>query len=164
MEQVPIRWLAPETLGKGLYSTKSDVWSYGVVLWEVYSDGEVLLSSPKRLQLPYFETENLREVRKKVLKEGLRLATPAGTVTREGREGRRDGSRGGRDHASLLDDGPRRARELRRHQRPLEGLLLLLLLLPVTVKLQKQRGKGVFRRMRAAFATRTEETTTLTVH
>lgn len=41
--QVPIRWLAPETLGKGIYSTKSDVWSYGIVLWEIFSDGEVFL-------------------------------------------------------------------------------------------------------------------------
>lgn len=27
--QVPVKWLAPETMQHKVYSTKSDVWSYG---------------------------------------------------------------------------------------------------------------------------------------
>jgi len=31
----PIRWMAPEFITEKLYSTKSDVWSFGVVIYEV---------------------------------------------------------------------------------------------------------------------------------
>lgn len=31
LKSMPIRWLAPETLQKGEFSTKSDVWSYGML-------------------------------------------------------------------------------------------------------------------------------------
>ncbi|XP_071852675.1 uncharacterized protein [Apostichopus japonicus] len=36
----PVAWLAPETLFLEEYSDKSDVWSFGVVLWEICSLGE----------------------------------------------------------------------------------------------------------------------------
>jgi len=41
---VPLKWLAPETLesvgkGKVVYTQKSDVWAYGVTIWEIYSIG-----------------------------------------------------------------------------------------------------------------------------
>ncbi|KAI6228538.1 Tyrosine-protein kinase [Aphelenchoides besseyi] len=38
-QRLPIRWLAPETLTSASYSQKSDVFSFGILLWEVYSDG-----------------------------------------------------------------------------------------------------------------------------
>jgi serine/threonine protein kinase len=37
----PIRYLAPEALRKGRYSEKSDVWAFGVTVWEVLSGGDI---------------------------------------------------------------------------------------------------------------------------
>ncbi|KAI6196392.1 hypothetical protein M3Y94_01103500 [Aphelenchoides besseyi] len=39
--RVPIRQMAPETIGRQPhFSSKSDVWSYGMFIWEVFTDGQ----------------------------------------------------------------------------------------------------------------------------
>lgn len=35
----PIRWMPPEAITYGKFTTDSDIWSFGVVLWEVFSYG-----------------------------------------------------------------------------------------------------------------------------
>ncbi|XP_042219976.1 insulin receptor-like isoform X2 [Homarus americanus] len=61
---LPVRWMAPESLQNGRYSSRSDVWSYGVLLWEVVSRGalpyqgfahevvNVMVISGSRLECP----------------------------------------------------------------------------------------------------------------
>uniref|UniRef100_A0A7E4V8U6 Tyrosine-protein kinase n=1 Tax=Panagrellus redivivus TaxID=6233 RepID=A0A7E4V8U6_PANRE len=39
-QNVPLRWMAPETISRTpRYSTKSDVWAFGVLVYEVFNDG-----------------------------------------------------------------------------------------------------------------------------
>ncbi|XP_029357292.1 ephrin type-A receptor 8 isoform X1 [Echeneis naucrates] len=64
--KIPIRWTAPEAISYRKFSSSSDVWSYGVVMWEVMSYGE----------RPYWNLTN-RDVIKSV-EEGYRLPAPMG--------------------------------------------------------------------------------------
>ncbi|OXA45199.1 Vascular endothelial growth factor receptor 1 [Folsomia candida] len=63
---LPWRWLSPEALSEMQFSTNSDIWAFGVTLWEVFSLGSV----------PYSGLGwNVAFVDK--LYEGLRLQRPA---------------------------------------------------------------------------------------
>ena len=33
--ELPMKWMAPESLENGTYSSKTDIWSYGLTVWEI---------------------------------------------------------------------------------------------------------------------------------
>lgn len=39
--QLPVRWMAKESIFEGVYSHESDVWSFGVLLWELVNLGKI---------------------------------------------------------------------------------------------------------------------------
>uniref|UniRef100_A0A8C5FHP0 receptor protein-tyrosine kinase n=1 Tax=Gadus morhua TaxID=8049 RepID=A0A8C5FHP0_GADMO len=64
--KIPIRWTAPEAVAYGKFSSASDVWSYGILMWEVMSYGE----------RPYWEMSNQDVILS--IEEGYRLPAPMG--------------------------------------------------------------------------------------
>ena len=54
--KIPVKWTAPEALHYRKYSTASDVWSYGCLLYEIWSLGYKPfhdLTNTEVLKLPY---------------------------------------------------------------------------------------------------------------
>jgi serine/threonine protein kinase len=37
---LPVRWIAPECVVEGIFSTQGDIWSIGIVIWEIFSHGK----------------------------------------------------------------------------------------------------------------------------
>ncbi|XP_043925272.1 tyrosine-protein kinase ITK/TSK [Protopterus annectens] len=60
----PVKWSAPEVFRYSKYSSKSDVWSFGVLMWEVFTEGK----------MPYENRSNMEVVDDISL--GVRLYKP----------------------------------------------------------------------------------------
>ncbi|XP_041696266.2 vascular endothelial growth factor receptor 2 [Coregonus clupeaformis] len=63
--RLPLKWMAPETIFDRVYTTQSDVWSFGVLLWEIFSLG----ASP-------YPGVGIDEAFCRRLKEGTRMREP----------------------------------------------------------------------------------------
>ncbi|XP_046385492.1 tyrosine-protein kinase transmembrane receptor Ror-like isoform X2 [Ischnura elegans] len=61
---LPVRWMSPESVMFGRFTLESDTWSYGVVLWEIYSFGKQ----------PYYGHCNEEVV--KLILQGIMLIPP----------------------------------------------------------------------------------------
>lgn len=69
---LPIKWMAIEAIKDHVFSTESDIWSFGVVMWELFSLGYEpypfltpeqvelrLLTTDYRLDKPEFATQKM---------------------------------------------------------------------------------------------------------
>ncbi|ESO09791.1 hypothetical protein HELRODRAFT_142725, partial [Helobdella robusta] len=60
----PIRWMAPESLKDGVFSSASDIWSYGILVYEIFTFGSI----------PYQDKTNEEVVRH--VKDGHTMQLP----------------------------------------------------------------------------------------
>ncbi|KAK6051569.1 protein tyrosine kinase, partial [Cooperia oncophora] len=65
-EKLPIKWQAPEVISTRVYTAKCDVYSYGILLWEIFNNGQV----------PYKGIDN-KTVREKISDPKFRPPTDA---------------------------------------------------------------------------------------
>ncbi len=66
--KMPVKWSSPETLTAGNWSSASDVFSFGVLIWEIFADGA----------MPWPDAESNKEVYRLIL-SGQRMSAPPGT-------------------------------------------------------------------------------------
>ncbi|KAM4606272.1 receptor-type tyrosine-protein kinase FLT3-like isoform 2-T2 [Polymixia lowei] len=70
--RLPVKWMAPESIFQGMYTMKSDVWAYGILLWEIFSLGVTPYPGVKvdnkfycmiergfKMECPYYASESV---------------------------------------------------------------------------------------------------------
>ena len=52
---MPVRWMAPEVITRRQITNKSDVWSFGVLMWEIFSLGAVPYPDIAKIDMQFVE-------------------------------------------------------------------------------------------------------------
>ncbi|OCT86363.1 platelet-derived growth factor receptor beta [Xenopus laevis] len=86
---LPLKWMAPESIFNNLYTTLSDVWSFGILLWEIFTLGgtpypelpmnEQFYNAIKRgyrMSKPSYASEEVYEIMKKCWDEKFETRPP----------------------------------------------------------------------------------------
>ncbi|KAM9839691.1 receptor-type tyrosine-protein kinase FLT3-like [Aulostomus maculatus] len=73
--RLPVKWMAPESIFQGMYTMKSDIWAYGILLWEIFSLGVTpypgmkvdhtfysLIERGLKMDCPYYADESVYEM------------------------------------------------------------------------------------------------------
>jgi predicted Ser/Thr protein kinase len=87
----PVRWMAPESLRNHVYSSATDAYAFGVLMFEVWSDGAT----------PYGDLSSLSEVAMQVLQNDLRPSVPSAAPPDHGLLMRRLWARNASDRPSM---------------------------------------------------------------
>ncbi|ESO92090.1 hypothetical protein LOTGIDRAFT_147628, partial [Lottia gigantea] len=77
----PVKWAPPEVLSYTRFSSKSDIWAFGVLMWEIFTAGEMpygkmknsdvvdyVVSDNKRLNQPPAAPDIIYKIMKKCWK------------------------------------------------------------------------------------------------
>ncbi|XP_013857704.1 receptor-type tyrosine-protein kinase FLT3 [Austrofundulus limnaeus] len=75
---LPVKWMAPESIFQGIYTMKSDVWAYGILLWEIFSLGVTPYPGVKvdptfyamiergfKMECPYYANDSVYNIMRK---------------------------------------------------------------------------------------------------